>query len=576
MTKNQNDFQRNKLEEGKLRETERSNRAKEKLERRGQNLKFVTDASKVVGSINDPSWYNQDRQAVSDAANLSYFTPVGARLPAHVLTNEAFAGIMSISYTPTIGCVKDDYGPSDVAAQNLYAFVRYANSGASNYDVPDLFMYVLAVDNLLAMWQWGVRNYRIAINANKYNWYEPEALLQACGANASWLDNPANIRAQLNILAQRIAAFNVPANMPFFSRHLWLNANVFADSELRKRQYYVFKPSVYYIFSGTLFETGSGLEAEPFTESIANSETPLLVGATDYFKIMNSMVEGLLLEEDIGIMSGDILKAFGEDGVMKMGVVNDYEELTPVYSEEILSQISASTVCGKRVASGVNIWQTQDGHVVQGAIVSGSPTGPVFQALRAGSVQPTATSAITNARWRENAVINMMRDDVTPDDNMVASRLCATYGPDYISNANSGYSGSLTDGWYKVLYSCGTEVVNMIRIYYYSWDEEPKTLTYVSLSSEVYVSKTVQDATYPYLLKWAQFDWAPALRTITISSATTTAANLVTILGDDYVGDVANYAVVSEGTLLNMHRAAIFSLFGISLFGNRAKSRMKG
>lgn len=88
---------------------------------------------------NDVSWYTKNPQMLIDAASYSYNTPLGTPVPYQKLlsgvpnyttgTNPcAVPGLMSISFVPTIGVSVDSISPANVAAQNIYSYVRYMNS----------------------------------------------------------------------------------------------------------------------------------------------------------------------------------------------------------------------------------------------------------------------------------------------------------------------------------------------------------------------------------------------------------------------------------------------------------------
>lgn len=252
-------------------ETARSNRAQESNVRRGQNIKAATDligaasgtATKLMGVANDPSWYNKDPQLVKDVASISFNTPIGRDIGDVVTiapaTGGAIAtpkrvvpGIMSLKYIITPGMTDGSVSDSvNIAARNIYSYVRYANSGASNYEPVDLMMYLLAMDSLYTLYAWGVRAYAIMNYADRYSGYYPTALMNAIGAKYDgakddWTPNISNLRSFINQFGVKISAFNVPANFPYFSRHIWMVSNIFKDMDIRRSQVYAFTPAYIY------------------------------------------------------------------------------------------------------------------------------------------------------------------------------------------------------------------------------------------------------------------------------------------------------------------------------------------
>lgn len=138
---------------------------------------------------NDASWYERSLQLVQDAANLSYASLAGARLEKDSNFNDnetvraipSIPGVMAFRWSPSVGLSIDGESAINVASKRLYSFIRHANSGSSNYDSPDLMLYILAMDSLYALHAMGVRAYGIAQYYLLRNRYVPDTLLNACG-----------------------------------------------------------------------------------------------------------------------------------------------------------------------------------------------------------------------------------------------------------------------------------------------------------------------------------------------------------------------------------------------------------
>lgn len=112
-----------------------------------------TDQTKCAP--NDPSWYAANSALLRDSASFSFNNPLGNRItlsgaPSSVSISRTFAipGVYAIYCGPSIGRSLDNSSPVNIAARNIYSFVRHANSGHSNYDAPDLMLYLLAMDQL--------------------------------------------------------------------------------------------------------------------------------------------------------------------------------------------------------------------------------------------------------------------------------------------------------------------------------------------------------------------------------------------------------------------------------------------
>lgn len=110
-----------------------------------------------------------------DVASLSYNTPLGkaGRLPDRVgptLDQTAIPGIAAIHYVPTIGTSgTTEASAANIAAKNIYAYVRYANSGARNYEAVDLMMYLMACDSAYMLYAHMCGIYSALLRANGAN-----------------------------------------------------------------------------------------------------------------------------------------------------------------------------------------------------------------------------------------------------------------------------------------------------------------------------------------------------------------------------------------------------------------------
>lgn len=93
-------------------------------------------------------------QLVKDVASLSFRTPLGSPSGLPSRSNpvgrdrRSIPGIMNLYFVPTIGSsTAGESSAINIAAKNIYSFVRHENSGRINYDAPDLMLYLLALDS---------------------------------------------------------------------------------------------------------------------------------------------------------------------------------------------------------------------------------------------------------------------------------------------------------------------------------------------------------------------------------------------------------------------------------------------
>lgn len=538
-----------------LKEQRRSNRTREGIE----IGKTVSSLAKVIGAANDPSWYNLDKQLIKDVASVAYGQPLGSLVRSYTTQGNVtkFPGIMSIHFIPTIGITgKTDTTPINVAAKNIYGFVRYANSGARNYEAVDLMLYLLAIDSAITQLQFAKTLYSVALTAKGENWFYGKAMLsQLLGGNSAGaediLNNLSQFRTAINTFAVQLNSFYVPNTMPIYQRHAWIVSNIFKDHAVKKSQTYHFVPEVYYTYDDI-----NGKLVPHFTPYASLGDNPTVANIVAMF---NSIITAFTTSEDIGIMSGDILKAYGNDGVFFFDSITEDYHIEATYSPEVLSQINAATLVGSCDDGSiedfsVDIYQDGLGNILMGNATTKTNVITI----------PNLTNPEQSTTFQYNPLcINMYKDDVSPDDTMVATRLMA-----YISSGTGGT---------RTVTICGTELCLYATMQYFNSGSSEATADttqlYWGMSYPLNSSSTSAAffRTAQSLKDYSKFDWAPR-----ISFALQVALTTPAITGHAFIYDsmdVANFAIISESDLAAMHGVAILSEFGVPLLGKAVRTR---
>lgn len=474
-----NQIELRKLEQTKVRDKEyaRSNRAKERNDRNRTAIEGLSNIAKigtgVIGAINDPSWYNLDPQLVKDTANISYNTPLGVEVP-NGFKPVVQPGIMRLNYQHTLA-TNSDLGNNiaDTAAKNIYAYVRYANSGSRNYEASDLLMYLLAMDEAYSFHAFMCRLYSLCLTAKGENRYYLDAMITAAKGSASDLrQHLPELRAYINSFAVRLNSFYVPKTMPLYDRHYWMNSNIFKDSPVKKSQLYMFVPDKFGVYNDV---AGKIQFSDPSAATVGK-----VYGYDTLRQMGESILNGLINSEDIGIMSGDILKAYGESELYFISNIQEDFHIESIYSEEVLSQINNATMVGT-ILSSVDIVQDGNSVVYQGqslANVAGDPailgrgTANGMLVTFGRSILPSATMPAMYVDIQlDEYIINMYKDNVTPDENMVATRLtCLGDCKNGFWRVNSGGAATTNTAWGYRLNCCGSEVIINATIYTLSSD----------------------------------------------------------------------------------------------------------
>lgn len=287
---------------------------------------------------NDASWYRTDSQIMKDAANLSFATTMGLPFDladadggiATVKAEDTMPGIMTMYTIPTFGPLNDWSSPFNVAIRDMYTYIRHANSGHSNYDAANLGMYLMTYDSAATYYAWMVRLYGLTRTVLVQNAYTPKDLVTAAGGDYNTLvTNLADLRGYINSYAVRLNALKVPSKWHILERHMWQYTHVFADSPTNKASFYVFRPAGVWEYTLRADPTSTGLDLIPLT----GSRNLTAIKATGE-KLLNSVLN----DEDFNIMSGDILKAYGEN-TFSLNLISEDYAVMPVYDQEVLMQI---------------------------------------------------------------------------------------------------------------------------------------------------------------------------------------------------------------------------------------------
>lgn len=488
--------------------------------------------------FNDVSWYAKNERMLRDAASFSYNNPVGTQISMYDLVYPTAASgnakissllaavpsLMSLRFIPGIGVSTDSSSPANLAAQNIYSFVRYMNSGAKNYDQADLMLYLLAMDSIYAMWNWLKRMYGYAKTYSQVNRTMPNVYALADGINFDDLiANLADYRYQINQLAAQISSFCVPAVMPIFIRHSWMVSNIYKDSANDKSQQYMFVPTLFYKYD----ETGSKNGGQLQTVYITTTENRPMSAAIAQLK---SMIDAIAYSEDIGVMSGDILKAYGQEQLFKISPLEADYQVVPVYNEEVLNQIhNANTVNVKNPANNQTLWITQDpdsGYLLYNPEIE-----------LADIVGPQA------------AMINMPWNEVTPANTMVGTRLTAILAPTKTSP--------------QTFASLGSEFINERIIF----TKQASSWMRMSLGYAIQIdgdSTSITVTPFEIIAELSNFDW----HQLTPIVYKKTVGEVVTLYLSTFVGDIDNYTIIQPYALNQMHTAALMSEFNVPQIGS--------
>lgn len=517
----------------------RPNKAKTE---RSAEAKSAERNSSRDSTTSDAGMYGAYTQMLKDAANLSYAWPTGSKVDLIGVSNtwnsytpgeiHSIPGVCTLRILPTVGVSKDANSPVNVAARNIYSYVRHANSGHSNYDSPDLMLYLLAMDSVYSYLAFLKRLYGVMRVYALRNRYYPKVIINSMGVTFADIEqNLANLRYYINQYAVKCSALAIPSSMSYFVRHSWLYSNIYTDGLVDKAQIYLFIPDGFYQYLET---QGKGqLTYLPFNNyydgNVHDFESLITFG--------NSLLDPVLSSEDINIMSGDILKAFGAENLFRVSSVEEDYIVEPSYNPSVLSQIQNATVLDMVPdehgydRSKLNLTQDAEGSILWNPPVLASSPGLDLKRL-----------------------MNLYESEPTPEMTMEASRL----------TLSTNVSPTITDdgGWsYSTLNSCGADIVVGFEVRKFVWDGNGKLRT-PARRWRGFMGVDDAYALVADLADLEKFSYHPAITFVDVYSDQTPEFRYINTFMD-----VENYNVVNYQDIEKMHTTALLSMFHCPAMG---------
>lgn len=519
-------------------------------------------SSKRSGAYNSPtndfSFYGLNPQLVIDAASHAFSDVSGTPIAWTPKNNKdnilapqmsSIPGVMAFRLAPTVGISNDNSSAVNIAARNVYSFVRHANSGHSNYDAPDLMLYLLAMDNIYSFFAYITRIYGAMMIYATKNRYYPKAIVTAMGVNFDDINsNLADFRLFINQFAVKLGSLCVPSNMSYFQRHMQMYSGMYVDDVSQKASTYLMVPAGFLQFNEV---SGSGrLDFVPLShagvENKLSTSIPHL-SFTDLKNYGDALLNAVMLSEDMNIMSGDILKAYGDGGIFKVSTIGEDYMILPTLDTNMLMQIQNLSMLS------VDIADYKTGLVSALSVVQNPTTGAILY----NPIWNYPNKTILSTR-KGVKLMTLPTDQVTPEIIMEASRLT-----NLVTDADKL-------GTFK-LETCGSEICLDAFMFYYGTETGSNdwTLLYKHLDEEIFFDINVNmqpDGGYANVVdqleKIARLDsfaWHPAFKVVTryIDGP----GNSIHNKNPMYIQDVNNYSSFTISDFAKMNDVALLSEF---------------
>ena len=517
-----------------------------------------------TSKTNDASWYTKSTALLNSAANLPYGYPLGSSLKLGPIdfTTGHLPGVCTLWTITGPGRALDINAPVNVAGKDIYSFVRHANSGHANYDSNDLLVYMLAADEAYMLFYQAVRVFGAVNLFNNENRYGPSGIVAALGWSYNdVMKNLAKFRYAINAMAVKLNSLAVPATWPLFQRHAWLYSGLYVDGTSPKAQMYAIAPVLYRVRddkTGNLvaysFATGQPFEAgKPILH-------PTGITVDKWITAMDSCLNALLSSEDVGIISGDILKAYGPSGLVVTNPIPTDYTIAPIYDEEVLSQIqNASFFTG---AADVDI--KTDNSIYAGGIIKYDPRVHVRNPI--GIVGNCNIHDLYKMYPLLNWMLTLNLNEPKPADTMVASRLSSImvpYPTKWSGSAWSSMTGADTANMFVEFDTMGTEFVSQVSVLCFGADDKAYYHDVDPYQLSLWSGNAITKADDPRILTMmSKFKYHPRVFTLAFTNDTPSATAVPTVQGDVLL-EVDNFTILDSGTLGQLNSCAILSEFDV-------------
>lgn len=526
---------------------------------------------KMRASKQDWHWYASSEDILKDIANYPFSDPIGEHIDALARMDEketftgngATPGIAIIEYQPSYGRSKTAQDALSRAAQQEYTFMTQGyTTPSSKYEAPDLFCYETAVIELFRPILEGKRAYGAMKKFSNYNQYLAKTLVEALGFDyADLKKNMADFRSELNLRLDEISdSFHVPQGSNILERMNFISSRIYSDGLGKKFQMYAYKSQVYLTYEATKLNTGT---------CIYRNGRKSVMTVSEYFAMLDSMIAKLRADTDVATMSGDILRAYGNDGVIKTEHLSEDYTVDIEYNPVALMQIHNADIVGT-VGFQNTVDSAQNPSVVvfqEDNVVKSIPCG-----------YPGIDQGVRNYLFMNEKVLDVDVETPTPADVIDSTRLM---------NAIVSQNGFVTLGGASYIeINPGLEIIADIAIYSYTKAYDPATakqeleLTVNKITANYVLVTTDNTGTTPSFdtinklrdyvglsALLSRFDWAPKFGVIMKGSQGVSGvpANSLKIVGVAW--DLSNFTTISNHDVAKMNNRTWYGVLKVREIG---------
>lgn len=494
------------------------------------------DGEKKFPKRNDFRWYTKNPTLLSVASNIPFSQTAGLPFNIDNYTTQTIDGVMSIYLEPVFACGEGNTSLLNDIAKDQYAFVRHANSGHANYEANDLMITELAISQAYSFYSWMCRIYGILDYYTAANRYYPDALFKALNVDGSDLQkNQANFYSYIQIFAAKLQQFYMP-RLTMYEKLAYIYANIYTDGATKKSQLYIPTTRSWFLYDPRSSSTGGKLTSTMLFSTSTEIDLDAIQTAGE------RILRPLIIDEDVGIISGDILKAYGASGCIGVTPIKpDYKVEARLESIFLTSLENAMIVAN----NGHTITNTLE-QVISGddSYLKGTMSWLV------GKSNTDAKDKGMLAYWNANRPLNMHIDTPVSEDVVENTRFMHTYNQEDASTTQYRYSLALND-----LFAINS-VTYITYTYSGTGSSRSRSISTYVMNSPIITS---EEDVYKWYRHAMCFSVNPRMAYVTLDEDDEV-TNFV------YLMDWDNYALLHKEQIDNLNRTCLMSEFN---FPNR-------
>lgn len=614
MTQNQLKAQENELKQQDLKETERKNKAQERetsrhnveMEKQSQfkneltgtkmALDFIS-GKKSKGSRNHPSWTNRFPELTKMVANLAknpylgdtrgilaslFGENVGLYSDLDVPDpgrNITVPGAAIIEYSPTLG--KTDLDAITIVSAQMYTWLRSVNSGSRNYERSDLIQYLIGGTSIVSLFAYIAKILAISNTFSKTNRFVGDGILHGLEFGEDDISDLRkhypNYVARLNNLGLRFNAFYLPAVFPLIERWMWMAGATLKDCDSDKSPLLVTKLNHAYLFTTIDPLEGTDTSGKLMPIKIKEGRGTTLDSMLDKLEVM---INAYFEYEDMAIIAGDIVHAFGNDdrNYVRIGEFPLGATITPYYDEEDLYEFKNAIPVGKIVEDSLWIRQRKTSHSL---VQDGYYTFRDDPVILNGLVVDTNITGST----QEGGELNLPAPSVL----LVSGKYANQNVPPEVVMKWLSFKPTIQDGllyrsdtskWFRIVTEFRTEVISKVIIYTFRHNQDGMRVDSIGLYDNAFTAYDADNLAGALVtdLYYVNGSWQHAMLSMmniintfhhlpSVSEAFTI-ANVpgIFIRKFNHVNP-SNFAPIPKNTKSICDNVALMSLYGMDVFG---------